>query len=399
MARRILRCALLSSDPGMHESLAALLRDPDEPAELTFALETPLGDLGPEEVLRLGHSGVEVVFVDLGTEKETGLELTRFLTAQEPDRPIILIGDTLESQLLLAGMRAGAFEYLAKPLEPGAVTQAVTRVRQRLGDDETAERQGGRTFGVISAKGGIGVTTLATNLAVQVARLANDKVALIDMDEMGTASLLLGLWPKYSFHDVLDNVHRLDSDLLQSLVEHHPSGVDLLSSPNEGMGVEPLQPDQARRLFRFFDQRYPFVVVDAGGDRAAALAVAEEVDELIVVAFPELPAIRNVKRIYPELERVRGDRPIRLVVNRYVPDDAISMEELAGTIGTSVFATLAKDDEALSHAANAGKPVVLNGSSRFSRDMKNLGQGLLGEKEKKAKSGIKGRLASFVRRN
>lgn len=399
MSRRILRCGLLSTDGTVHETLGAILRDPDQRAEMTFALETPLADLGPEDILRLGHSGAEVVVVDLGMERDTGLDLTKFLLGREPDRPVILIGPTLEPEILLSSMRVGASEYLAKPLNAETVAEALTRVRQRLTGDDDAAEGGPRTFGVISAKGGIGVTTLATNLAVQLARVTEEKTALIDLDELGTASLLLGLWPKYSFHDVLENVHRLDDNLLQSLVEHHPSGVDLLSSPNEGMGVEPLDPGQARRLFRFFDQRYPIVVVDAGGSKAPAFAVAEEVDELIVVAFPELPAIRNVKRIYPELERLRGNRPIRLVVNRHVTDDSISAEELEGTIGASVFATLSKDEEAVTHAANSGKPVVLNGSSRYSRDVKNLGRRLIGAEASKEKSGLKGRLASLVRRN
>lgn len=400
MARRILRCALLSTDQTVHETLGGILRDPDQRAELTFALETPLVDLGPEDVLRLGHSGAEVVVLDLGMERETGLELTKFLLGREADRPIILIGPTLEPEILLSSMRVGASEYLAKPLNPETVSEALTRVRQRLAGDDDGGPESARTFAVISAKGGIGVTTLATNLAVQLARFSEEKTALIDLDDFGTASLLLGLWPKYSFHDVLDNVHRLDDNLLQSLVEHHTSGVDLLSSPNEGMGVEPLDPGQARRLFRFFDQRYPIVVVDAGGSKGPAMAVAEEVDELIVVAYPELPAIRNVKRIYPELERMRAGRPIRLVVNRYVADDSISGEELEGTIGATVFATLSKDEEAVTHAANSGKPVVMNGSSKYSRDVKNLGRLLIGAEASKAKSsGLKGRLASLVRRN
>ena len=399
MGSRLLRCALISTDPSVHETLGSILRDPDQRAELSFGLETPLGELGPEDVLRLGHSGAEVVFLDLGMERDTGLELTEFLIGREPDRPVILIGPTLDSDILLASMRAGAFEYVSKPLAEDTIKAAVGRVRQKVGVDEESTGEGSRTFGVISAKGGIGVTTLATNLAVQIARMSGEKTALIDMDEFGTASLLLGLWPKYSFHDVLENVHRLDSDLLDSLVEHHQSGVDLLSSPNEGMGVDPLDPGQARRLFRFFDQRYPIVVVDAGGTKAPAMAVAEEVDELVVVAYPELPAIRNVKRIFPELERIRVGRPIRLVLNRFQQDDTITREEVAETIGAQVYATLAKDEDAVSHAANAGKPVVMNGSSRFSRDVKSLGLQLMGEELKKEKTGLKGRLASLVRRN
>jgi len=153
-------------------------------------------------------------------------------------------------------------------------------------------------------------------------------------------------------------------------------------------------------------RHYDYVVVDTSKSFSpTTLAAFDQSDTVFVVVALDLPSLRNVQRGLPLLKRVlpRGLEQARLIVNRYQPDEEIGLKEVEQTLGLKVFWTLSNDYEAVIRSINQGKPIVLNGSSKYTKDVKALGAKIagLGGKDRVARpsaSRIMGQLVRIVRK-
>jgi pilus assembly protein CpaE len=302
---------------------------------------------------------------------------------------------------MLAAMRAGVVDYLPKPVTGEAFRASLDRVRVGLapgGKEATGRKQPGKLYAFYSAKGGAGTTTTATNFAVVLHRVTGKKTLLVDLDlELGEIALLLGVQPRFNFVDMVQNFHRMDAELLASYIERHSCGVHLLSAPYHPDKAEIVTGDEIRRILQFLRKHYDYVVVDTSKSFSpATLAAIEQADLAFIVTNVDLASLRNLQRGLPLLKKMlgRGDDHIRLVVNRYHSDNDITLEDVARTLGMPVFRTLSNDYEGVSRSITTGKPIVLNGNSKFSQDMKALGAQVAGLGGKKAGTG--GRLSSLT---
>jgi pilus assembly protein CpaE len=219
----------------------------------------------------------------------------------------------------------------------------------------------------------------------------------VDLDlELGEIALLLGVQPRFNFVDMVQNFHRMDAELLASYIERHESGVHLLSAPYQPEKAEIVTGEEIRRILQFLRKHYDYVVVDTSKSFSpATLASLEQADLAFIVTNVDLASLRNLQRGFPLLKRMlsRGESHIRLVVNRYHPENDISLEDVQRTLGVPVFHSLSNDYEGVSRSISTGKPIVLNGNSKFSQDMKALGAHVTGIHMKK---GGRGRLRALT---
>ena len=304
---------------------------------------------------------------------------------------MIAAGPRLEPELLLAAMRAGISDYLPKPVAEDGLADAVQRAAVQLGRVAGRAKQPGQLYTFFSSKGGSGSTTIATNIAIVLHRLTKKRTLLVDLDlELGEVSLLLGAQPRFNFVDLIENFHRMDSGLLASYIEQHESGVHLLSAPFHPERAAVASGDEIRRILHFLRQNYDYVIVDTSKSFAApTLAAFDQSDLVFLVANLDLPSLRNIQRALPMLRRVlpKGEEQLRLIVNRYQKDGDISVEDVKRTLGLGVYCTLSNDYNAVVDSINTGKPIVLNGNSAYSSDIKALGAQIAGLRPDGARSG------------
>ncbi len=396
--------AFISTDRPLQASFREVLAEVAPEAGAPMEVLTPLGEMTPEELLRLDYAEVSIVFVDLGSDSAKALELTRILIGRQADRPVVLVGPTSDPELLLAGLRAGASEFIGRPLDVATIRESLSRLSPRAPKGSGRPARDARLFAVLSGKGGTGVTTVATNLAVTLAKTTQRKTLLLDFDELGTAGLLLGLWPRYTFQDLVKNFHRMDDELLESMVEHHETGVDLLASPLDSSEAVAISRENTVRVIESVKGSYDYVVMDLGRSLAPWIdaALAESTD-VLVISTAEVTSIRNAKRMLERVERsFKGMKSgIRVVVNQFTSGATnVRLDELKGTLGYPVFRTLPRDDESALLAADTGKPLVLDTGSKYGKDLYALGTELAGDAVLNGTrpSGFKGRLSSLVRR-
>jgi pilus assembly protein CpaE len=325
-----------------------------------------------------------------------GIKLAAFLSETSPGQRFVASGPNLPPDLLLAAMRAGVADYLPRPVTPEAMTSAVERVRQLMGvGTKETSKAPGQLYAFYSPKGGAGTTTVATNFAVALHRLTGKRTLIVDLDlELGEIALLLGVQPRFNFVDMVQNFHRMDADLLASYIERHNSGVHLLSAPYQPETAEVVTGDEIRKILHFLRKHYDYVVVDtAKSFSPATLAAFEQADLAFLVTNVDLASLRNIQRGLPLLKRMMGrggDDHIRLIVNRYHSAGDISLKDVEHTIGLRVYRTLSNDYEGVSRSINTGKPIVLNGDSKYAEDIRALGREITGLKATK-----KGRLSAL----
>ncbi len=399
-----LRAAILSSDPALRETVRHAAGNI---VRVEMEIEAPYSRLSDANVRELRKLAPDLVLLDLSRESDLGLHLAATLVESAPKVRLLGFGPAPAPEFLLQAMRVGISEYLTPPHDVETVRATLERVYQKLGHGADLQQQPGRSFAFFGAKGGTGVTTTAVNFAILAYQITSRSTLLLDLDpHLGEAALALGLRPRYTFLDVVQNFHRLDGELLESYVEHHSSGVHLLSAPFHPEKALTVTPDQVRRLLLFLRDHYEQIVVDVTAFSPTALAVFESADQLFMMTTVDLPSLRNVQRFLPLLrQRMRNwDEQFRLVVNRQSQQDPISVAEIERSVGTTVFWRLANEYQPVAHALNTGKPVVLNGSSRYSRDLREMTAAVLdspaqdGVKRRQDRPSLVHRLGSLMRR-
>jgi pilus assembly protein CpaE len=389
---RAARVALISTDRGFREMAKDVFLAEEGWAAPALEITAPFESFGDEQIRPLRQLHPELVVLDISEAPDLGIKLAQFLSESSPGIRFIAAGPLLQPEHLLVAMRAGVADYLPKPVTGDAFRAALERIRHMLGRGaKDGPKQPGKLYTFYSPKGGSGTTTTATNFAVVLHRLTGKKTLLVDLDlELGEIALLLGVQPRFNFVDMVQNFHRMDADLLASYIERHSSGVHLLSAPYHPEKAEVVTGDEIRRILQFLRKHYDYLVVDTAKSFApATLAALEQAELAFIITNVDLASLRNLQRGLPLLKRMlgRGDSHIRLVVNRYHPDNDISLDDVQRTLGMPVFRTLCNDYEGVSRSISTGTPIVLNGNSKFSKEMKMLGVEVTGLRDKDVRGG------------
>jgi pilus assembly protein CpaE len=378
-----MRSAVISTDSAFRQAVRGAVGN-GSGLRVDLEIAVPLTEIGDSQLDELHQLDPVVIFLDLEEDPQVGLKFAEFLTDSGRTCTLIGAGRDLSPELLLGVMQAGIAEYLPKPATSDTVASAIERLGRKSGyKSRNVERDPGKIFVVFGPKGGCGSTTVATNLALAIHRLTREKTLLLDLNlELGETALLLGVEPRFSVVDLVRNFHRVDSGLLASYIERHESGVELLSAPFEPADTGIVSAERIMAILDFLRQQYDYIVVDTPTSLTPAVRAAfDRADEMYLVATADLASVRNLTRCLPLIRSLSTDRRgewVRLLVNRYDQTYGIPTDEIERTLGMKVYWRLHNDYSDAIKALNAGKPIVEDGSSRFSRDVLNLGASITG---------------------
>jgi pilus assembly protein CpaE len=286
-----------------------------------------------------------------------------------PDIGTVVVMPTLDPALMLEAMRAGVNECLAEPVSTAALESAIRRVADRHAPVPSA----GKVMALVGAKGGLGTTTLATNIATTLAAQPGGAL-LIDLHAgYGDAALFLGVEPRFSVADALANAHRLDQALFRDLVVHSWAGPDLLAAPPALTTV--IEAERLRSLVEFASRLYPFVVLDC--PRAAGVLEAlDAASTIAVVTSQELAAVRNAGQLAGDLQRRCARSRVMLVVTRFDSASDITPRDIEQTTGRQIQYVLPSDYRRCVDALNKGRPLVLGNHNRLAGALTRLAHDL-----------------------
>jgi pilus assembly protein CpaE len=312
---------------------------------------------------------------------------------QMPDMGIVLVASALDPSLLLEAMRAGVNEVLAEPVTQTDIDKAIAQVLgQRPGGEV------GQVFGFIGAKGGIGATTIAINTATALGAITKPaRVLFVDLHPSGgDAALFLGVEPRFSFADALANAHRLDRNLLRSLVTEVAPGTDLLAAPEQPL-TEPLDRNRVRGIVDFVAQSYKYTMLDLSRADLPVLEALEQLTRVFVVVNQDVAAVRSANRIALMLRQRYGKDKVQIILSRSDPRADIGPADLERAIGSSVAHTFPSDYRVAVGALNKGRPVALDNHNDLSASFRRFAHGIAGTKpaaNTSQRSSLFGRLAN-----
>jgi pilus assembly protein CpaE len=302
---------------------------------------------------------------------------------------VVLIVSTLEPRLMLEAMRAGVSECVAEPLTAKALDEAVRRVLTNV-----LPQAAGQVFAFIGAKGGVGASTIAVNTAATLGRESQNQVLLIDMHTgHGDAALFLGVEPRFSVLDALENIHRVDESFFSGVVEKAVSSVHLLASPTRPRPGA-VDPKRVRALLESAAHMYRTTVLDVPRSDVTMIDTLDHATAIVVVTSQEISSLRNAARIAETLRQRYGPSRVKVVVNRFHREAVIAAEDVERVIGGDVK-RIPSDYKAAVDALNAGRPLVLDMESRLAKALSAFAKDLAGVAKERAErpSGVLGRLA------
>lgn len=311
-----------------------------------------------------------VAFVDFDDDPEQAVETTKYLGQMFPGKlTVVAMASDLDPDLLLQSMRAGCSEFLHKPLTADAMTQTLEHMEQGWAQAMSRPSIAGSLVSFFGSKGGVGTTTLAVHLASYLVQCHGKRVLLIDnRPELGHVCVYLGLdGSRFPFHEVVRNVARLDSELLQASVAHHPTGLDVLSSPDVCGGMKVLEADAVAKTLEFLRSEYDFVIVDSATRLDPVnLAVIEASARVYLVATPEVGSIRDLSRYVDNLMQIEyTTERMQVVINRFSSRFAVQVEQIEKAIRLPVALKLPNSFMELVRSVNLGEPVGPKTKSEF----------------------------------
>ena len=322
-------------------------------------------------------SGSELDVLVLDLRAERGIpELLGAVKRAHTRLRVLVILPRLEPALMLEAMRAGVTECLADPLDASDLRDAIGRLSSLR-----PEEPRGAVFGLIGARGGVGATTVAVNLATMLATLAGSRTLLIDLHvTYGDAALFLGAKPRFSVLDALDNPHRLDGAFLKGLVTETSSGVHLLAAADRPL-APPLDPERVRQLIELAAARYTHVVIDAPRTDAAVLEALDAAGVVIIVANQELSTVRSAGRLAEALRRRYGKERVNVVMSRYDPGSEIGPQDVERVVGTPVTHVFPNNYAVALSSLHKGEPLVLQNHNKLSSALTRFARTLAGVPE------------------
>jgi pilus assembly protein CpaE len=341
-------------------------------------------------------AGPDIVVVDIRHDASSGMAAIERLRAGHPAVAIFAIAQSAEPDLILQAMRAGANEFF--PWTIGGATQASRTMEDSFHGAvrRTAARRDAVTAGAkapcashvfLGAKGGAGTTTVAVNCAVELARLTKRPTVILDLKScLGEVALFLGVRPRFTILDAIENLHRLDRDFLRELVTRHKSGLDIMAAAEQFDRPNAQDAGAIEELLRVLAKMYDHIVVDAGNTiNASAVAALYAADTVFLVTNPDVPSIRNAQRL---VDRVRqlgaGSERVKVLLNRASDQQVIAQKQIETALGYGIHQIFSSDYRVVSTALNSGVPLALTNNSDLAGQFDSFTRRLLGQEEAKA---------------
>jgi pilus assembly protein CpaE len=315
--------------------------------------------------LELAH--VCICFIDYDRSVEEATRITERLRSEHAAVYTFAVSSSSEPEAIIAAMRAGCVEYLLKPVQPERVLDGLARVEAKQ-KDKARTRVRGKIITLVGAKGGVGVTSLAVHLALELGQESRRCLLVDQHPSLGDASLYLGM-PRhqYSFYELASNMDRLDEDLLRGFLLHHDSGVHVLDSSDTVDAFYGASPLAVEHTLAFLAEAYPFVVVDcAPGLSEATRACIATSAQVAIVMTPDLSSVRNAGSYIDFLAKL-GYSPntMHVVLNRYAKKAALSDDRIEQSLGRPISLRVPNSFNEVIRAINSGTPIASGNKSPF----------------------------------
>ena len=314
----------------------------------------------PTFLALVGDKRPGIIIVDLAHAGPDAAATVRVILASAPESCVVVTGMDASPAVISRAVSAGARGFILRPFRAEELAATIrdahgnlTELRRLQRGEPAASRGQGTIIAVYSPKGGVGCTTIATNLAVALTSQKRS-VAIVDLDlQFGDVAVALDLRTSNSVIDLLGH-DELDETLFTDVFVRHPSGVRALVAPEQLGSAETVDPERVVRTLEKLRAHFAFVVCDLWSSLDdLSVGVLRMADRVVLVTTPELPSLRNVRRAMAATSVFGEDRTL-IVLNRHPSKAGVSVADVERNLGRRVAATIPSDGVAVTDAINQG---------------------------------------------
>jgi pilus assembly protein CpaE len=324
----------------------------------------------------------DVVFLDLARDPDPFFVFANQLRRIKPAVKLIACSAAVPPQpsLLLEAMRSGVQDFLGKPVQAESLKDLLLRVREDLHTTKDFASQD-KLIVVMGAKGGVGATTVAVNLGVQLATFARKRTVLLDFARpLGNIHLLLDLHPKFGIRDAVEGLERLDSHFMAGLLTKHKTKLEVLGGTTQPEEWQSIDVNVLDRVVNVAQNSFDVVLVDIGSQFSAEWAtILRSARMVLIVSEANVPSLWTLERRLLALKGfgIPQDRA-RIIINRWHKGDDEVLKSIQKDINRPIFASLPNDFRKASQAVNLGTPLMENHNNTLTNRYRQIAGQLVG---------------------
>jgi pilus assembly protein CpaE len=342
---------------------------------------------GQEAIQLARETQPDVIIMDINMPDMDGITATKEIVSQVKSAQIVILSVQSEADYMRRAMKAGARDFIPKPpsgdelihsiraLAPESweLKKAATAVATAIqagppGGRGTGalHRPEGKIIVVYSAKGGVGCTTLATNLAVGLTTIDTPTVLVDGNTQFGDAAVFLNLQVKNSVIDLTSRAAELDTEIMEEVLISHQTGLKVLAAPPRPEMFEEVHADELRTVLDYLRRKFAYVVVDTHSYvDDVTLRIFDASDMLIVVATPDIPAIKDARLVFDLLGVLEVPRErIFFVLNKMDKKAGITSEAVGENLKRHVDAEVPMDERTATSSINRGVPLIMGDKTK-----------------------------------
>lgn len=317
-----------------------------------------------------------IVFIDISKKTELALDIIAKIAASHKTCKIIVTSSVYSTDTIIRAMRAGAREFLPKPIIKEDLLNSLNKLKDQIVGYHSEDKKC-RVITTFSNKGGIGKTAIATNLALELANITKEKVALVDLNlQLGDITTFLDINPSFDISYVVQNLSRIDETfLLSTLEKYKDTSLYVLADPPYLEQAEDITAEQIGTLFDVLKQAFSYIVVDTSANfDGKTITALDNSDLILLISIVNLPAVRNSQRCLDLFERLGYEKEkTKIIINRYMENDEIKIEDVEDVLGKKIYWKIPNNYFTIMSAINKGIPVgAVNPESNVSQSYREL---------------------------
>ncbi|HIS36186.1 TPA: AAA family ATPase [Candidatus Scatousia excrementigallinarum] len=335
-----------------------------------------LDDFSSDSELYNTLSSIQKSFLIVDTDDDANMDFIARVSSDCPNCKILAVSENPTVDFIIKVMRLGAKEILSSPVIKSEFFDVLKRVCEQL-NGEYQKINKCRMITVFSNKGGIGKTSVASNLALELAKTTKENVALIDLNfQLGDITTFLDLKPSFNISYMLKNLDKINKDfLLNTLEKYKNTSLYVLADPPYFKQADDISSKQVARLFDILKDSFSYIVVDTDANfDGKTITALDNSDLLFLVTCINLPALRNCQRCLDLFDKLGySSDKVQVLVNRYMENDEIKADDAEKVLNKEIYWKIPNNYFTMMAAINKGVPVSeINPASNVAQSYKEL---------------------------
>ena len=287
---------------------------------------------------------------------------------------IIITSLDYSTNTIIKALRLGAKEFLPKPILKDDLIRVLTMLNSVSTESDSSQS---KIISVYSNKGGIGKTTIAVNLAAELARVTKDKVALIDLNlQLGDISTFLNLNPPFDVNYVMRKlVDKSEDILIKGFEKYKDTSLYILADPSYIEQSESITPAMVTTLFAALKKIFSYIVIDMSSSiDPISLKILDSSDWILFTTIVNIPAIRNAQRCLNLFRSRKYPKDkVKIIINRYMDNDEINLEDIENTLGETIYWKIPNNYFTIMEAINKGETITeINAKSNIGNNFRDF---------------------------